>query len=180
MSKLLTYRSTSVLTVLAVLLCLALLLNACSSSQCVSGKEIKPDNFITGERGGDATIATFCTDKNQYNKGDIVHITLTVKNGLDKQIILDGGQQPVMDICVWRTKQCLSQGQPLETRLTHLVLEPGQSHVVQWDWPTPEVDIKGALDEVNEAYVKGYWLGSRGGKRELNLFFTYGKKLRRP
>ncbi len=160
--------------------CLVLLLNACSFSQCVSGIERQPGNAFTGEKGKDATIATFCTDKQQYNKGDIVHITLTVKNGLDRQIVLDGDQQPVMEICTWRTKQCLSQRQPSEARLTRLVLEPGQSHTIQWDWPTPEVDAKEAVDEINEVAIRGYWLGAGGGERELRLFFTYGEKIGRP
>jgi hypothetical protein len=159
--------------------CLVFLLNACSS-QCVSGEETQPANFITGQQQGIATIGTFCTDKRQYDKGDTVHITLTVKNGLDKQIVLGGGQQPVMDICDWRTKQCLSQAQPAVAGLTRLVLEPGQSHTIQWNWPTPEVDVKGSLDQVNEVAITGYWVGKDGLQGELNLFFTYGEKIGRP
>ena len=166
------------ITLFVLLGCLTLLLSACS--KCVSGQEIKSDNFITGEKGGVATIATFCTDKEQYNKGDTAHITLTVKNALNKQIILDGGQQPVMEICTWRTKQCLSQGQPPEAKLTRLILEPSQSYTLKWDWPTPEIDVKEAVDEVNEVSIDAYWLGTDGGTGELHLFFTYGEKRWRP
>jgi hypothetical protein len=145
--------------------CLTLLLNACSGAgQCVSGTERQPGNLATGEQSRDATIVMFCTDKQQYNKGDKAHITLTAQNVLDKQIVVDGGQQPVMDICTWRTKQCLSQAQPAEARLTRLVLEPGQSHTIQWDWSTPEIDTKEAVNSMNQVLVEASWLGAVGGE----------------
>jgi hypothetical protein len=162
--------------------CLALLLNACSGAgQCVSGKEETSDNFITGERGGDATIATLCTDKQQYNQGDKVHITLTVRNGLDKQIVLDGGQQPVMDICIasW-PDQCLSQIQPTEARLTHLVLEHGQSHTIQWDWLPSAQEIQKLATVMNTGQAYTHWIGVGGASRDLRLNFTYGPKMRGP
>ncbi len=83
---------------------LAAILSGCSlfsdlGPNCTSDIDRRPGNVQTGEMGKDAAQATLCTDKAQYDQGDIVHITFTVKNLLEEQIVLDGGQRPVMDVC---------------------------------------------------------------------------------
>lgn len=155
------------------LLGVALLLGACSSSNCKSGTERQPGNIDTGTMGRDAVTATLCTDKTDYNQGDTVHITFTVKNLLDEQIVLDGSQQPVMDICAGG---CFSQNQSAETRLTRLVLEPGESYTTKWDWPTSEVDLPTAVDPTNGVTVRASWIGMRSGTRELLVQFNYGPR----
>jgi hypothetical protein len=125
---------------LLMLLTLIVVLSACSTSNSNSGTERQPGNIDAGTMGRDAVTATLCTDRTDYNQGDTVHITFTVKNAYHETLVLDGGQRPVMDICP-AYNQCLSQYQPDVAQLTHLVLEPGQSKTIQWDWPTaPQVD----------------------------------------
>jgi hypothetical protein len=152
-------------------------LTACSPSPiCDSGIERKSGNLVTGEKGRDATIGTLCVDKAEYKTGDTVHMTFTVKNALDEQIILDGGQQPVMDICPAQ-HQCLSQYQPEVAQLTRLVLEPGQSHTIQWDWPnTPQVNPQDALLQTNDVAVQAHWIGLDTMVRELSILFLYGPR----
>jgi hypothetical protein len=158
---------------LLMFLALAVVLSACSASNCKSGTERQPGNMDAGTMGRDADTATLCTDKTDYNTGDTVHVTFTVKNALDEQIVLDGGQQPVMDICAGG---CFSQGQTIGTKLTHLVLEPGESHILRWDWPAPEVDLSTAVDPTNGVTVRATWIGVRGGTRELLVQFNYGPR----
>ncbi len=159
---------------------LAAVLSGCSlfsglGPNCDSGKEIRPGNLATGAPQADATMATLCTDKAQYEQGDTVHITFTVKNLLDEQIVLDGGQQLVMDICIWQD-QCVASSQPAEAQLTRLVLEPGQSHTLSWNWPTPESDLQKALGQTNVVLVSATWVGIRGGVREVSIQLNYGPR----
>lgn len=159
------------------LLGVALLLGACSSGPvCDSGTERKSGNLVTGEKGKDATIGTLCVDKAEYKTGDTVHMTFAVKNALDEQIVLDGGQRPVMDICP-EHNQCLSQYQPDVAQLTRLVLEPGQSQTIEWNWPTtPQVNPQDALGQTNEVRVQAHWVGRDGGLRDIDVLFLYGPR----
>ncbi len=150
-------------------------LTACSPSPiCDSGIERKSGNLVTGEKGRDATIGTLCVDKAEYKTGDTVHMTFTVKNALDEQIVLDGGQPPVMDICPAQ-HQCLSQYQTDVAQLTRLVLEPGQSHTIQWDWPTaPQVNPQDAQGPKNDVMARAYWTRLDGGRGDVFVLFLYG------
>jgi hypothetical protein len=163
------------------LLSLAHLLSACSSgSNCDSGIERQRGNVVTGKMGRDATIATLCVDKTDYNKGDIVHITFTVKNALDEPIVLDGGQQPAMDIC-FSYAPCLSHYQPDIAQLTRLELGPGQSHTIQWDWPTPEVDMSKSVEpQTNGVAVYGKWIGLDKAFGSVRVQFFYGPRRMMP
>ena len=157
-------------------LALAAVLSACSTSNCKSGTEIRSGNLATGRKQADAITTTLCTDKTDYNKGDIVHITLTVKNLLDEQIVLDGGQQPVMDICVGAAP-CLSHYQPDIAQLTRLVLEAGQSHTIQWDWPPPGVDMDRSMPPPASAgTVYGNNFGLDGNLGTVSVSFFYGPR----
>src|SRR3989304_2548044 len=115
-----TMNTKKMITLLLLLVSLTLLLNGCSlfsGPNCDSGTERRPGDLVTGQKPADATIATLCTDRTDYNKGDTVHMTFTVKNALDEQIVLDGGQPPVLNICVGAAP-CLSQCQPEIGQLT--------------------------------------------------------------
>jgi hypothetical protein len=164
-------------TIASTLMFLALIvvLSACSSN-CKSGTEIRSGNLATGRKQADAITAKLCTDKTDYNNGDIVHITFTVKNLLDEQIVLDGGQQPVMDICVGAAP-CLSHYQSAIAQLTRLVLEPGQSHTIQWDWPTPGVDMdKSMPSPISGGAVYGNNIRLDGNLGTVSVEFFYGPR----
>jgi hypothetical protein len=161
---------------LLMFLALVFLLSACSASNCNSGTERQPGNIDAGTMGRDAVTATLCTDKTDYNKGDIVHISFTMKNMLDEQIVLDGGQQSVMDICVG-VAPCLSYYQPELAQLTRLVLEPGQSHTIQWDWPPSGVDMdKSIHPPINAADVYGNNIRLDGNLGTVSVSFFYGPR----
>ncbi len=162
---------------------LAVLLNACSllsSPNCASGREQIPDNVITGRQGGVGTEATLCTDKEQYNEGDTVHITLTVKNAYHEPIVLDGGQQPVMDICRSLSLEdyCLSQTQAADQRLVHLVLEPRQTQTLEWEWLPSKAEIGqiGLGARTNVVRIFATWQGTDGTFGTVNVWFGYGEK----
>ncbi|HLF26656.1 MAG TPA: hypothetical protein VJG32_09990 [Anaerolineae bacterium] len=160
------------ITLSLLLGCLALLLSACSGANCVSGNETIPNDLGTGQQGGIGTEATFCTDKEQYNIGDIVHVTLTVTNRYREALVLDGGGQPLMDIC--GQGGCWSQTQPAGAVPTHLVLEPGQAHTIQWEI-APE-QATAFLNIYNIAYLGATWIGTDGGVGDLRLDFIYGER----
>jgi hypothetical protein len=99
-----------------------------------------------------------------------------VKNLLDEQIVLDGGQQPVMDICVL-SMPCLSHYQTDVAQLTLLILEPGQSHTIQWDWPPPGTDLSDSIiDRTNVASVDGKWIRLDKGQGLVNVHVFYGPR----
>jgi hypothetical protein len=160
---------------LLMFLALTVMLSACSGPVCDSGHEEIPDNAITGRQGGVGTEATLCVDKAEYKTGDTVHMTFTVKNAYHEPLVLDGGQQPVMDICPAQ-HQCLSQYQPDVAQLTHLVLEPGQSHTIQWDWPTSDVDLQQAVHSTCDVTVNAYWVGARPPTGIVFVQFCYGPR----
>ena len=166
----------SKITALLMFLALTVVLTACSGPVCDSGTEKKPGNIDTGGIEKDATIRTLGVDKAEYQTGDTVHMTFTVKNALDEQIALDGGQRPVMDICPAQ-HQCVSQYQSEVAQLTRLVLEPGQSHTIQWDWPTtPQVNPQAAQGSTNDVMVRAYWVRLDGGRGEVFVLFLYGSR----
>jgi len=158
------------------LLSLVFLLGACSASNCTSVTVRRSGNLATGRKPADATTTTLCTDKTDYNKGDLVHITFTVKNLLDEQMVLDGGQQPVMDLCV-SYAPCLSHYQAGIAQLTHLELAPGQSYTIQWDWPPPNVDMNKSVESsTNAADVRGQWISFDKQLGTISVGFAYGPR----
>ncbi len=168
-------------TLLLLFAGVAAVLNACSlfsSPNCASGTERRPGNLATGEKGRDATTATLCTDKDQYSEGDTVHITFSVKNLLDEPIVMDGGQQPVMDICRWLEEDhCLSQTQAADQRLVHLVLEPGQIHTLEWAWlPSAAEMAQIRSSRSHTVRVSATRLRTDGLFNTVDVWFVYGTK----
>jgi len=173
-------RKTSLWLLLACLGLVLLLAAGCipqppSSNQspnCNSGQEDRPDNSITGQKGGTATIGTICSDKERYQSGETVHFTMTVKNALDEPIVLDGGLSPVMDIETERDHNYRSNyPPPVPTRIE---LQPGQIYTITWDWPLPDVDVDKAKDYQGWVYVYGSWIGLDRMKGSLQLRVGYG------
>lgn len=98
------------------------------------------------------------------------------ENWLDEQLMLDNGQQPVMDICV-PSSACLSKYQPDVAQLTRLVLEPGRSHTIQWDWPTPDMDMSNSIiAQTGVGSVNGNHKRLDGGLGAVNVQFFYGPR----
>jgi hypothetical protein len=169
------------LTRLLLLASLTLLLSGCSVFSFLSGPNCdsvtvrRSGNLATGRKPADATNAKLCVDRTEYNTGDTVHMTFTVKNLLDEQIVIGNDQQPVMDLCVEKS-QCLSQSQPEVAQLTRLTLEPGQSHTIQWDWPTPDVNLPEALGPINVVTLNAYWIDFDKGIGRIFVLFNYGPR----
>jgi hypothetical protein len=114
-----------------VLLALALpLLNACEPREnCAEGH----DPLNTHQM-------RICADKKEYDFGVPISITFTVTNVSDEPLTLDGGDQPALDIDVWR--EHWSDGQELTPELTRVTLEPGESRTINWVWPTSQTDFR--------------------------------------
>ncbi len=93
-----------------------------------------------------------CTDndfRDMYEFGESVYITFTVTNISDERLVLDGGDKPALDICILR--ECWSDRQELTPKLTRVTLEPGESRILTWTWPTTDID----RDEMINDYGAG-------------------------
>ncbi len=149
-----------------------ILLAGCSPqpnpNPCDSGEEHRPDNSITGQIGGTVTIGTLCFDKNRYQLGDRVHLTMLVKNALNEPIVLGDGQSPVLDIEIgWAERRLRSKYQPpIPTRLE---LQPGQTYVLAWDWPPPDVDVTKAKSPEGWLAAEGFWVGLDGARGHVGV-----------
>ncbi len=85
-------------------------------------------------------LAQICTDKKEYDFGEPIHITFTVTNISDNPLTLDGGDGPAIDIRV--EGEHWSDRRELTPELTRVTLEPGESRVLNWVWPTSQTDIE--------------------------------------
>ena len=90
-----------------------------------------------------------CIDKKKYNFGEPIHITFTVTNISDEPFTLDGGDEPAIDIRV--EGEHWSDGRELTSELTRVTLEPDESRVLNWVWPTSQTD----LEELGRGFSPG-------------------------
>ena len=98
----------SKITALLMFLALAVWLTACSSGRsAIQAPRDSRATLILEIMGRDATIGTLVWTRPSTNWRYSSH-DFTVKNALDEQIILDGGQRPVMDICPCTTSMPVS------------------------------------------------------------------------
>lgn len=67
------------------------------------------------------------------------------------------------------------------SQLTRLVLEPGQSHTIQWNWPTPDVDMSNSIiAQTSAGSVDGNNKRLDGGLGTVNVQFFYGPRREGP
>jgi hypothetical protein len=165
----------------SISIAILLLLSAClyrPTPRCTSGRYQRPGNTKTGEEPTYVLAATFCRDKSDYKRGDVVHFTLTVENTWDRPIELDRGEKSVLDICV-DYDSCWSDHHPSSEWPTQVVLEPDGSFTLEWDWPVTQAEREAewpkGVSTSNRVYAWGYWLTLRGRVGELSLGFSYGE-----
>ena len=115
----------------SLLLLLVLLLTVELAAGC---KPAEPEeNCGGGIRDSGDDKAVICTDKSEYQYGDMVHVRFTFTNLSDRSLDFDGGNEAAMDIC--ERDICWSDEQEQISELTHLVLAPGESRTIEWTWP---------------------------------------------
>jgi hypothetical protein len=151
--------------------------------KCTSDREVLPGNFITGKQQSVGTEATLCIDRAGYSKGDVVRLTFTVVNKYYEPVELGGGQQPVMDLCAhtFLKPYCLSQVQPEKAGPTHLVLQPGQSHTIAWEWkPSNKEEDEQIIRMMNNVTIVANWIGADGGPGTVFAQFNYGPQMMGP
>jgi hypothetical protein len=90
-----------------------------------------------------------CIDKEKYDFPEPIHITFTVTNISDETIEFNGGDKPALDIRV--EGEHWSDGRELTPELTRVTLEPGESRVLNWVWPTSQTD----LEELGRGFSPG-------------------------
>ncbi len=81
-----------------------------------------------------------CTDKSEYDFGEPIYITFTVTNISDEPLVWNGGDEPAVDIHV--EGEYWSDEQELIIELTQVTLQPGESHTIEWTWPTSQTDLE--------------------------------------
>jgi hypothetical protein len=91
---------------------------------------------------------------------------------------LDRGKKSVLDICV-DYDSCWSDHHPSSEWPTQVVLDPGGSLTLEWDWPVTQAEREAewpkGVSSSNSVHVRGYWLGSDGFVDEESLNFSYGE-----
>jgi hypothetical protein len=150
--------------------------------RCTSDHERIPGDLVTGEPGSVGTEATLCIDRPGYSKGDVVRLTFTVVNRYFEPVELGGGQQPVMDLCSRNMPKqyCLSQVQPELAGPTHLVLQPGESHAITWEWKPTSEEAEQIIRHRNNATIDANWIGADGGTGTVFVHFNYGPQMMGP
>nr|HID14971.1 hypothetical protein [Anaerolineae bacterium] len=133
---------------------LVLLLIAGMAAGC---KPAEPEENCAGgiSASGDDE-AVICTDKTEYQYGEIVYVRFTFTNLSDEPLELNGGSEAAMDICDWCPgphKACWSDRQELTSEQTRLVLPPKGSHTLEWAWPPSQVDADECLDRRMQRFV---------------------------
>jgi len=124
-----------------------------------------------GLRSAGDLAMQICTDKTgDYQYGETIHVRWMITNVSEERVVFDGGDEAAMDIRI--AGERWSDGQELTPELTRLVLEPGESHMIEWDWPTPQTDLDALLEELAwEDPIKG---------DTVALINVHGDYMRRP
>ncbi len=138
-----------------------------TQEQCISSQEQRGS-------GHPVTVGSFCSSKEQYEVGETVHLTVTVKNALTQTIVLGDGQGPVLDISVPYDGRRSDYAPSVPTRIE---LGPGQTYSLTWDWPPPNVDPSKVKPLDNQIGMDGSWIGLDGGKGPLLLLIYYGPRI---
>ncbi len=138
-----------------------------TGEQCISSQEQRGS-------GQPVTVGSFCSSKEQYEIGETVHLTMTVKNALTQTIVLGDGQAPVLDISFYEDGRRSDYAPSVPTRIE---LGPGQTYSLTWDWPPPDVDPLKVRTGYHDVSISGSWIGLDGGKGFLQLLFYYGPRI---
>ena len=83
-----------------------------------------------------------CTDKETYDCGEPTHITFIVTNVSGKDLVLDGGDEPALDVHFTTEDYVVSwsDGQDHTSDLTVVTLAPGEARTISWVWPVSEAE----------------------------------------
>ena len=81
-----------------------------------------------------------CTDKETYDCGEPIHITFTITNVSSEDLVLDGGDEPALDIFFYVEgyEVSWSDGQDHTSDLTVVTLAPRETRTISWVWPVSE------------------------------------------
>jgi hypothetical protein len=133
-------------------------------------------NELSGHCAGEQRSAgdlelQLCTDKREYQFGETVQIQWQIRNISDTPIVLDGGDAAAMDVHIVELallpgaeslsisgEECWSDTHAYETRIE---LAPGETYLIEWQWPTPQTDLAAILEhqripDKNKALINVY------------------------
>lgn len=131
-----------------------------------------------------------CTDKKEYQLGDPIYVTFTIKNisaDADRQEQaaweFGNGVDPAMDICEPWGNICWSDEQILAEDDRHFVLKPQESHTLTWTWPTTPEQLNYLKEQQSQSNpytcrgmsMDGYWTWPPQGELEpiFSINFSY-------
>lgn len=123
--------------------------------------KVSPEYQLAGHCVGEQRAARdlelqICTDKREYQFGELVQIQWQIRNISDSLIVLDGGDAAAMDVYVVEWSPPATEGGTpyyAEERWsnTHsfekkLELAPGEIHCIEWQWPTTQTNLDAVLE----------------------------------
>lgn len=119
-----------------------------------------PQSYCEVSPNGGHTIEyRMCIDKNEYQFGESIHVTFTIKNINDDvdqpdfgPLEFGNGTGPAMDICDPWQHACWSDERTLTEDDKHFVLELWESRTLTWTWPTTTAH----LDYIKERMATNY------------------------
>ncbi len=118
-------------------------------------------NQLSGNCAGEQRAAgdlelQICTDKRDYQYGEPVQVRWQIRNISDSSITLDGGDAAAMDVHIveWDlppgAEYPVASGEERwsdeHTYETQIILAPGETHLVEWQWPTEHTDFDAVLE----------------------------------
>lgn len=150
----------SIRIILALLACL---LSGCRGKNCN-----KAANFTRDGQHTQITKIELCSNRKSYDRDDVVHIRFTLTNVWDQPLLLTDEVRPVVDVCTEGDgygERCWSDEQGPSPPLTSLLLEPGDSYTIEWDWQS---------DGGGDVIIEGYWLRPDGIFGHVSILIVYG------
>ncbi len=132
-----------------------------------------------------------CTDKRDYQYGEPVQVRWQIRNISDSSITLDGGTAAAMDVHIAEWDLPLGAEYPVasgEERWsdahsyeTQITLAPGETHLVEWQWPTEHTNFDAVLEyqrlpekkEVAHVYINGDYFLQPGNRWLFKVRINY-------
>ncbi len=120
-------------------------------------------NQLSGNCAGEQRAAgdlelQICTDKRDYQYGEPVQVRWQIRNISDSPITLDGGDAAAMDVHIveWNlppgAEYPVASGEERwsdeHTYETQITLAPGETHLIEWQWPTAHTDFDAVLEHM--------------------------------
>lgn len=111
-------------------------------------------------------LGTIIANKKEYEKGETIEVTFTIKNTSDETIILERDDEPVQDILLISSPDVkVRWSEETGHGLFKLKLEPGETSTVEWKLKDLDTNLYSLV---------GMWWSSNAREVEVVVRIEYG------